>query len=138
MSTIKRVFLYLLCAFMTVAGVNHFVNPAVYVALIPPFFPAPEFLNYASGAAEIVCGLGLLWPRYRRLAAWGVIAVLIAVYPANIYHAVSGGLSHPDLPESFANPTLAWARLPVQLVFLAWAWWFTRPDGDSGTAAGDG
>ena len=127
MSPTKRVFCYLLCLFMTVAGVNHFVNPALYVALIPPFLPAPEFLNYASGVAEIVFGLGLLWPRYRRWAAWGIVATLIAVYPANIYHAVEGGLSHPDLPEAMESATLAWVRLPFQLVFLAWAWWFTRP-----------
>lgn len=130
MSLTKRIFCYLLALFMTGAGINHFVNPAFYVALIPPFLPAPELLNYLSGAAEIVCGLGLLWPRYRRWAAWGIIAILIAVYPANIYHAASGGLDHPDLPESMADATMAWVRLPFQLVFLAWAWWLTRPDAD--------
>lgn len=107
----------------------HFVRPAFYVALMPPFLPAPLVLVYLSGVAEIAVGLGLLIPRYRRLAAWGLIATLIAVFPANIYHASSGGLSDPALPASFADPTLAWARLPFQIVFIAWAWWYTRPDG---------
>ena len=131
MSPVKRVMCYLLALFMTVAGIMHFIKPAMYAALIPPFLPAPMFLVYASGVVEIVVGIGLLLPRYRRLAAWGIIATLIAVFPANIYHAAEGGLSHPDLPESFANPTGAYIRLPFQFLFIAWAWWFTRPASDS-------
>ena len=67
MSPVKRVFRYLLCAFMTLAGANHFINPALYVALIPPFLPAPELLNYASGVAEIV----LAWACWCRATGAG-------------------------------------------------------------------
>jgi uncharacterized membrane protein len=106
----------------------HFVRPAMYAALIPPFFPAPLALVYISGVFEIAFGALLLIPHYRRLAAWGIVATLVAVYPANIYHAASGGLSHPDLPPAMASATVAWLRLPFQFLFIAWAWWFTRPD----------
>lgn len=117
-----------LAAFMVIAGVAHFAVPNAYAALVPPQLPAPMLLVYLSGVAEVGLGLALLWPRTTRLAAWGIIALLIAVYPANIYHAVSGGLDHPDLPAGFANPVAAWIRLPFQFLFIAWAWLFTRPD----------
>lgn len=119
---------YALSALMIVAGLNHFLSPAFYVALMPPFLPAPQFLVYLSGAAEIGLGAALLWPRYSRLAAWGIIALLIAVFPANIYHAVSGGLDDPALPAFMAEPLAAWARLPFQAAFVLWAWLFTRPE----------
>jgi len=128
MSRPKRILQWLLAVFMTAAGIGHFVRPALYVALIPPFLPAPELLVYASGVAETACGILLMVPRTRRWAAWGLVATLIAIYPANIYHAASGGLSSPDLPPAFANGTLAIIRLPFQFVFLAWAWWYTRKD----------
>jgi uncharacterized membrane protein len=117
---------YALAAFMAGVGVTHFVDPGFFVAIVPPFLPRPELLVAVSGAAELGLGLALLVPRLRRLAAWGVIALLIAVYPANIYHAVSGGLEHPDLPAIMASPVVAWARLPFQLVFLGWAWLVAR------------
>lgn len=118
---------YGLALFFTVSGVAHFAMPDPYAALIPPQLPWPYFLVYASGVAELAFGLGLL-TRYQRWAAWGIVATLIAVYPANIYHAVSGGLEDPRLPEGFASATGAWIRLPFQFLFIAWAWMFTRPD----------
>ncbi len=117
-----------LAGFMVVAGIGHFLVPKSYMALVPPQLPAPMLLVYLSGAAEIGLGLALLVPRIRRLAAWGIIALLIAVYPANIYHAVSGGLDDPNLPAAFANPVLAYIRLPFQFLFIFWAWLCTRPD----------
>jgi uncharacterized membrane protein len=124
----KTFFRYLLALFFVLAGINHFLKPDFYVALMPPFLPAPLFLVYLSGAVEILCGIGVAIPRISRYAAWGVFATLIAIFPANIYHAVSGGLVHPDLPPFMANPVAAWMRLPFQFVFLAWAYWMTRPD----------
>jgi uncharacterized membrane protein len=127
MARLKRPLQWLLALFMVGAGVMHFVRPAFYVALMPPFLPAPLALVYLSGVAEIAFGVALMIPRCTRWAAWGIVATLIAVYPANLYHAFQGGLSDPALPAAMANPVTAWARLPVQLVFLAWAWWYTRP-----------
>ncbi len=127
----KRALQWGLAAFMVGAGVLHFVRPAFYVALMPPQLPAHLALVYLSGAAEIGLGIALMIPRGTRLAAWGIVALLIAVYPANIYHALSGGLDDPALPEAMASATVAWARLPLQFLFLAWAWWYTRPATDS-------
>jgi uncharacterized membrane protein len=117
-----------LALFMVGAGVAHFLAPAMFAALVPPSLPAPLLLVYISGAAEIALGVALLVPRLRRYAGWGIIALLVAVYPANIYHAVSGGLVHPDLPASFADPVVAYVRLPFQFLFMAWAWYCSRPE----------
>ena len=113
--------------FFTVAGVNHFVSPAFYQRIIPPGFPAPALLVAVSGFFEIVGGLGLLARRLRRAAGWGLIALLIAVFPANIYMAVR--------PERFldlrvlgmqAEPRMFWARLPLQVVVGVWVWYVAR------------
>ena len=123
----RTVSLVALSAFLIGSGIMHFLRPAMYVALIPPFFPAPLALVYLSGLAELALGGLVLIPRLRRWAAWGIIALLIAVFPANLYHALSGGLTDPALPAVFASSTVAWLRLPFQAVFIAWAWVFTRP-----------
>jgi uncharacterized membrane protein len=112
---------------MISGGVMHFVVPAFYVALVPPFLPVPFALVIASGVVEIAVGVMLVIPAVSRWGAWGIIATLIAVYPANIYHAVSGGLDHPDLPAAMSSAAIAWGRLPLQLVLIAWAYWYTRP-----------
>jgi len=114
-----RVFLRWLAAlFFVVAGMNHFVHPELYLGMIPPGLPWPEALNYISGAAEILGGLGLLMVRWRRLAGWGLIALLLAVFPANIYVAIKGSMPGLDV-----SPLALWLRLPFQFVFMAWVWW---------------
>ena len=116
-----------LAALMTAVGVTHFTATDLYVAFMPKWLPAPRALVYLSGVAEIALGLALLWPRTTRLAGFGIIALLVAVYPANINHAVVGGIDDPSLPALFADPVVAWLRLPLQFLFIAWAWWLTRP-----------
>lgn len=120
----KTVFRWLLTVFLVGAGVNHFRDPAPYVAMMPDALPAQLALVYISGIAEILGGLGLILPATRKLAAWGIIALLVAVFPANVNMAVN------DLPlGGTALPGWAlWARLPLQLVAIAWAYWFTRDD----------
>ena len=71
------------------AGANHFRNPGFYRQIIPPVFPAPHALVAISGMCEIVGGLGLLIPPLRATARWGLIALLIAVFPANLYMALA-------------------------------------------------
>lgn len=114
--------LYGLALFFVLAGANHFLVPETYVAMMPSVLPAPWALVYLSGVAEILGGLGLLHPRTRRLAAWGLIALLVAVFPANLNMAIN------DLPLGDRDlPTWAlWARLPLQLVVIAWCAMFTR------------
>lgn len=130
MSTTKRVLLWVMAAFYCFAGFNHLMNPRFYVAIMPPELPNPEMLNVASGLAEIVLGVFLLEPRTRIYAAWGIIALLIAVFPANLY-VVAANLGPPDMTPGTGNQMLNFVRLPFQLLFVVWAWWYTRPDAET-------
>lgn len=129
MSRTKTILLYIMAAFYIFAGYNHLANPEFYLAIMPPNLPEPELLNVLSGLAEIVLGVFLLEPRTRALAAWGTIALLVAVFPANIYAATANiGADGPGSGAGTAN----WIRLPFQIVFIAWAWWYTLPQADHG------
>ena len=104
------------------AGFNHFKNPRAYLKLIPPYFPAHATINYVSGFAEIAGGLLLLFPATRTFAAWGIIALLIAFIPAHIYMIQQA----PMRMGAFTiTPFIAWARLPLQLILIYWAYRFT-------------
>ena len=106
----------LAAAGFVIAGVLHFVYPAKYQSIIPPRFPSPAALVAISGVAEIAGGLGLLIRPLRRAAQWGLIALLIAVFPANIHMAL-----HPErIPELHVSRWLLWARLPLQGVLIFW------------------
>lgn len=120
---LKRIARCLLALGFIMAGWNHFRHPEFYLAIIPPWLPAPETLNAISGAAEILGGIGVLMEKLRRPAAWGLIALLIAVFPANIHMAINGSL-YPLIA-----PWILWARLPIQFVFIAWVYWscLSRP-----------
>jgi uncharacterized membrane protein len=122
MQTFKIVMKYLLALLFILAGVNHFRDPEFYLRIMPPWLPWPSALHLIAGFFEFVFGVMLLIPRYQKLAAWGLIALLLAVYPANIHMAVNHHL-YPELPMIFH-----WIRLPLQFVLIAWAWWFTEPD----------
>lgn len=124
MAAVKSALRWILTAFLVAIGLGHFVDPDPFVAIVPDALPAPYFLVYLSGAAEIAGGLGLILPATRRLAAWCLIALFIAVFPANVNMALN------DLQlGSRALPAWAlWGRLPLQLVLIAWAYWYTRPD----------
>jgi uncharacterized membrane protein len=111
-------------------GFMHLLRPDFFVRIIPPGLPNPEWLNVLSGLAEIVLGVFLLEPRTRILAAWGVIALLIAVFPANVYVALEN-VGLPDGAPGTGNAVLNWIRIPFQGLFIVWAWWYTRPDADT-------
>lgn len=128
MSTPKRVLLWVMAAFYVLGGFNHLMNPDFYLAIMPPKLPNPEWLNVLSGLAEIVLGVYVLEPRVRALAAWGIIALLVAVFPANLYVTLENvGTGGPGT----GNEVLNWIRLPFQALFIVWAWWYTRPDADA-------
>ncbi len=120
MPTLKQIFKWILSIIFVMAGIYHFINPSIYLRIMPPYLPAHLFLIYLSGFFQIVLGVLLVVPNFTRRAAWVLIALLIAVFPANIYMAMNTQL----FPE--INPLLIWLRLPLQLLFLAWAFWFTR------------
>jgi uncharacterized membrane protein len=112
---------WLLTIFMVAAGANHFIHPLPYVQMMPSSLGMPWTLVYVSGVAEILGGLGLILPATRRWAAWGLIALLVAVFPANVNMAVH----HLPLGTSAVPGWALWGRLPLQAVLIAWAWWFT-------------
>lgn len=109
---------WVLAVFFVVAGINHFISPKIYLGMMPPWLIAPELANLVSGAAEIVGGLGLLILRSRRMAGWGLIVLLVAVFPANIYVALQG-----HTPGLHVSPLVLWLRLPFQPGLIAWVWW---------------
>ena len=100
-----------------VAGVNHFVSPGVYLKIMPDYLPWPLALVYVSGFFEVLGGVGLAVPRLRRAAGWGLIALLVAVFPANVDMLMNAD-QFPAIPVW----TLV-VRLPLQGVLIAWVWW---------------
>jgi uncharacterized membrane protein len=125
--TMKSVLRYVLAFAMMFVGVSHFTNPEPFVRIVPAALPSPLTLVYVSGFFEFLGGAGLLVARVRRAAAWGLVALYVAVFPANVNMA----LNHISLSPDHPIPTFAlWLRLPLQAVLVAWAWWYTRRDPD--------
>lgn len=118
------------------AGIGHFVFADFFFEIMPDWIPFHAFCVYFSGIVEISLGVGLQLPKYRKLAAWGVIALLVAVYPANINMALTGQTHIEALPD-FAQPSQLglWLRLPMQFVMGVWAWWYTRDEESAAEAA---
>lgn len=105
--------------FFVGAGVMHFLIPARYDAMIPPQLPSPRLWVLLSGALQVAGGLGMLLRLTRRLAAGGLIALLVALLPANIHEAASNSASHVlPFPDWYF-----WLRIPFQLVYIAWVAW---------------
>jgi len=96
-------------------GVEHFRNPNLFVGIVPSYLPSPLALVYLSGAFEVLGGAGLLVPRLRRLAGVGLLALLVAVYPANIHMLVNDVYLEGMAQERW----LLWVRMPLQFVFAA-------------------
>lgn len=101
--------------FFVAGGAMHFIRPEAYESIVPSQLPAPEVLVAVSGVAEILGGVGLLIPRTRRIAGWGLVALLLAVFPANVNMALNPQTVGRGLPE-----WALWARLPLQLVVIGW------------------
>ena len=112
--------------FYIAAGIYHFASPRIYLALMPPYIPWPLAMIYISGTAEILGGIGVLvpdgfvFPQTRVAAAWGIVALLIAVSPVHINMCLH--------PEQFTSIPLwvIWLRLPLQLPLILWSWSYTR------------
>ncbi len=119
MTTIKTISQWLLAVLMVFAGVMHFISPNFFLKIMPPYLPLHLELVYLSGVFEIGLGICLLIPRFSRFAAWGIIALLIAVFPANIYL-----YQHQELVP--ASPTVHLLRLLLQGVLIWMAFWHTR------------
>ena len=111
----------ILAAFFVLAGLNHFLNPGPYLAMIPPYLLWHRELIIVSGIAEIAGGLAILIVKLRPLAGWSLIALLVAVFPANLQVALHGW------PGVQIPPWALWARLPLQPLLIAWVYWVCIP-----------
>ncbi|HEX9930195.1 MAG TPA: DoxX family membrane protein [Pyrinomonadaceae bacterium] len=100
-------------------GTTHFLMPSKFMEMMPPFIPAPLLMIYASGFFEILGGIGLIVPATKRTAAYGLAALLIIVFPANVYVAVSNVQLGGFMNYSFYQ----WLRLPLQIVLIGWVLW---------------
>ena len=122
-SMTKKIGLILLALFFMAAGINHFVNSDIYVAIVPHYLPAHLELVYLSALFEILGGIGVVLSPIRQWVGYGLIALLIAVFPANLYMAMN--------PDKFVDIVSAWvlyARLPLQFLLIWWTFWATRVD----------
>ena len=120
MNYLYYIFLFIYAAFYVYAGYAHYSKPWFFYKITPPILQKwKKPINVIVGIAEVLGGIGLLIPQTRPLAAWGIILLLIAVYPANIYMATSRGAGMK------INQTFLWIRLPLQFVLMAWAYYYT-------------
>ena len=111
--------LYLMACLYILAGINHFRKPGMYLKIIPPTFKNPKLINILSGAAEIILGIFLILPFTSYFAAWGIIMLLIAVFPANLY-------MFQNKKAGFGLPKwILFVRLPLQLILIYWAYQYT-------------
>ncbi len=116
----KIALLYFMSLIYVAAGIYHFVNPKLYMKIMPPYFPWHLQLIYISGVIEIVLGILLIPESTRPIAAWLIIAMLIAIFPANIQMAIN--FWQKNSPSLW----MAIARLPLQGVLIWMAWLYTR------------
>lgn len=110
-----------MAVFYVLAGVNHFYNTPLYLHMMPSYLPWPLLLVYISGVLEIALGVLLWLPKTTRLGAWGLIVLLILVFPANVNMTL-----HPELTPAIPGYIL-WLRLPLQAVFIGFAYYYTKP-----------
>jgi uncharacterized membrane protein len=115
----KEGLLYVMALLYVAAGIYHFVNPRFYMKIMPPAVPYHKAVVDISGVLEIIFGLMLLFDATRHTAAWFIIFLLIAIFPANVYMAVNW------TRKRYRNLWIAYARLPLQGVLIYWAWVYT-------------
>ena len=106
--------------FYIIIGIKHFINVDWFMKIMPPYLPYQKELVYLSGTFEIIFGMMLLSEKTRFLGGWGLILLLIAVFPANIYAAQTNGAAMGT------SAAIAWGRLPFQAVFIAIAYWHSK------------
>jgi uncharacterized membrane protein len=121
MEIVRKIGLVLAALLYVVAGSLHFIETDAYLRIMPPYIPWHLFLVRFSGICEILGGLGLLIPKTRRAAAWGLVALLIAVFPANIYMATNP----TDAGAAAIAPVIRWGRLALQPLLMWWGLWST-------------
>ncbi|MEO6135668.1 MAG: MauE/DoxX family redox-associated membrane protein [Ginsengibacter sp.] len=116
----KRLSLYAMIVFYIAAGINHFWHPEMYINIMPPWIPWHKFLVIFSGIFEVLFAVLLIFSSTRRLAAWCIIGLLVAVFPANIQMMVN------YINESNPKLWISIIRLPIQIILIWWAYGFTK------------
>ena len=122
MKYVKLGLRFLLGALFVLAGIYHFVNPAFYVKLMPPYLPANHSLVLLSGVTEVIAGAMMFLRPTLKLGAWGIVAMLVIFLLVHV-HMLLHAEQYPGVPL-----WALWLRLMFQFLFIAWAWWYTRPD----------
>lgn len=125
MKIIKNISLVILIIGYVYAGVNHFRHPNGYINIIPPYIPFPIFLNYLSGAFEILFGFLLAFNATRNIGAWGICLLLLVFLPVHIQMILDAPFK---LGTFVVSPLVAWLRLALQPLLILWAWWYTKPE----------
>lgn len=123
MPKIKKISLILLILLYLAGGINHFRSAAAYVSMIPPYFPAPKLLNVLAGCFELLFGLMLIFKPSRKYAVYGIILMLIVFTTVHIYMIQ---IAPFKLGSFMVSKAVAWIRLPLQLVLIAWAYWHRK------------
>jgi uncharacterized membrane protein len=121
-SRAQRVSTFIAAAGFVIAGSLHFIKPGPYIKIVPPYLPWHRQLVVISGVFEILGGLGLLFLPLRWMSAWGLVALLVAVFPANLYMA----MDPVETGSASISPLLRWGRLPLQALLIWWVLWCTR------------
>lgn len=120
---LKKISLVILIGFYILAGINHFRKPESYIRIIPVYLPTPQLLNVLAGIFEIGFGLMLIFKQTRKIAAWGIIGMLVAFLPVHIDMIIHA----PMMLGNFRVALLvAWLRISLQALLILWAWWYTR------------
>jgi len=118
-----KVFLWVYAVFYILAGINHFLSTHAYYEIMPKWLPAHAFLIYLFGVVEIISGIMLLVSKTRKLAAILIILMLIAFLPVHIYMIQIAPFM---LGKILITKFIAWSRLPLQILFISWAWYYFR------------
>lgn len=118
----QKIGVVLAAIFYVAAGTLHFIKTDAYLRIMPPYIPWHLFMVRFSGVCEILGGLGLLLPQTRRVAAWGLVALLVAVFPANVYMATNP----MDAGAASIAPVVRWGRLALQPLLIWWVLWCTK------------
>jgi len=123
MISIKLITIYAMSAFYIWVGIKHFIDPQWFMQIMPPYLPFHLELVYLSGIFEIVLGVMLVFESTRAIAGWGIILLLIAVFPANIYLAFN---KEPQQLLGISAFAASWVRLPIQGILIAFAYWHSK------------
>ena len=115
--TIKKITIFIMVVFYINVGILHFIDPDWFLPIVPPYLPFHLELVYISGFFEILLGCLLMFQKTRAFAGKGLILLLLAVFPANIYLAQTNGAAMNT------TPLIAWGRLPIQFIFIGLAYW---------------